>query len=156
MPTVTITKGNDGKAAGLTAKDDAAFSKFRLRMQNLTPQESITFTWREPRSGPFHRRHFAMINALFESQEQFDDGDHFRKWLEVGAGYCDLYPGPRGKPVAVPKSIAYEKLDQAEFEPIHKAVFDFVRSEHARRFLWGHLEDEQSYAMVDAVLREFE
>ena len=58
--------------------------------------------------------------------------------------------------VAVPKSIAYEKLDQAEFEPIHDALFAFARSDHARFFLWGHLTDEQSTEMVDTVLREFE
>ena len=67
-----------------------------------------------------------------------------------------MLPGPKGKPVAVPKSIAYEKLDQAEFEPIHDAIFAFARSTYATRFLWPHLSDEQGGEMVDVVLREFE
>ena len=156
MPTVTLTIDERGKPAGLTERDAKAYGKFVKRLREMGRAESITFSWREPRSGPFHRRHFAIINALFEAQEQFTDADHFRKWVEVGAGYCDLLPGPKGKAVAVPKSIAYERLDQAEFEHLHDAVMAFLRSKHATRFLWPHLSDEQGGEMVDAILREFE
>jgi hypothetical protein len=156
MPTVTLTIDERGKPAGVSERDCKAYAKFRKRLAEMSGKDSITFTWREPRSGPFHKRHFVMVGALYEAQEQFADPDMFRKWLEVGAGYCDLLPGPKGRMVAVPRSIAYERLDQADFEPIHEAVFAFARSEHARRFLWPHLTDAQTAEMVDAVLREFE
>lgn len=155
MPTVTLYLNNQGKLAGVTEKDGKAYGKFLSRIRDLG-HGCITFTWREPRSSPYHRRHFAMLNALFEAQEQFDDPDQLRKWLEVGAGYVEFVPGPKGRMVAMPKSIAYDKLDQAEFEPIHQAVFSFARSQHARRFLWSHLSDEEGWQMIESILGEFE
>ncbi len=156
MPTVSIIKGDDGKAVGLTAKEEAKFVKFRKRLLELTDEDALIFTWKEPRSGPFHRRHFAMVNALFEAQERFEDDYGFRKWLEMGAGYCDMVPGRDGQLIPVPRSIDYATLDQAEFEPIHEAIFKFVRSDYACKTLWRHLSLGAGHEMVDTILREFE
>lgn len=154
MPTVSLVLGNTGKPEGATDKDARAYAKFVARIRTLG-DSCIQFSWKEPRSGAYHRRHFAMLHALFSTQDQFSDEDQFRKWLEVGAGFCDFVPGPKGRMVAIPKSIAWDKLDQAEFEPLHDGVFGFARSEHARRFLWGHLSDQESWEMVEAALGEF-
>lgn len=153
MPEITLI-AQGGKLAGLTPQDEARYGKFRAKLATLG-DSCIKFEWREPRSGPFHRRHFAMLAALYESQEQFQDEDQFRKWGEAGAGFADLVPGPKGKPIAVVKSIAYHKLDQDEFSKVHEAVFAFYRSEHARRYLWPHLSDEQTWKMVEAVMEVF-
>jgi hypothetical protein len=155
MPTVTIHLEN-GKLTGLTEKDRRNYARWHERIKTIGPKESLIFSWREPRSGAYHARHFAMLHALFDAQEQFIDEDQFRKWGEGGAGYADLCPGPQGKPIAVVKSISYEKLDQKEFEPVHDAVFKFYRTEYARRFLWPHLTDSQTSEMVDSILMEFE
>ncbi len=154
MATVTIKIGDQGKLEGLTDKDQKAYVKFLHRVKTLG-NSCLTFQWKEPRSGAYHRRHFSMLHALFTAQEQFSDEDQLRKWLEVGAGFCDFVPGPKGRMVAIPKSIAYDKLDQPEFEQIHDAVFGFARSEHARMFLWGHLSDLDSWEMIEAVLGDF-
>lgn len=155
MPTIEITAEN-GKIVGVDDKAQKAYAKFRARLESLHNGESLIFSWKEPRSGPFHRRHFAMLGAVYNAQEQFTDETQFRKWMEVGAGYADMLPGPKGKPVAVPRSIAYEKLDQVEFEPIHQAVFAFARSLYATRFLWPQLSDAQQAEMIAAILAEFE
>lgn len=154
MPTVTLISTPDGKLAGLTPKDDSSYQRFIGRIRNLA-NSCITFTWREPRSGAYHRRHFAMLAALFDAQEQFADDEQFRKWLEVGAGFCDFVPGPKGRMVALPKSIAYARLDQVEFEGVHAKVMSFIYSEHCRRFLWPHLDDQASWDMLESVLGEF-
>lgn len=154
MPTVTLISTPDGKLAGLTAKDDSAYQRFIARIRALGGS-CITFSWKEPRSGRYHRRHFAMLAALFEAQEQFADADQFRKWLEVGAGFCDFVPGPKGRMVALPKSISYDRLDQVEFEEVHGAVMSFIYSEHCRRFLWPHLSDGESWDMIESALGEF-
>lgn len=155
MPTVTLKLDQYGKLVGATEQDNVRYAKFKERVATLE-NSCIQFKWSEPRSGPFHARHFCMINALFESQEQFVDQDQFRKWLEAGAGFADIVPGPKGKPIAVVKSIAYDKMDQNEFEQVHRLVFQFARTEHARRFLWPHLSDTESWRMVESALAEFD
>lgn len=152
MPTVILHRGESGKLEGLGDKDRRAYAKFKARLDSLG-DGSILFSWHEPRSGKYHRRFFALVNRLLETQEQFQDIEHILTWLKVGAGYADLVPGPKGKPVALAKSINFATLDQAEFEPIAQDIIQFIRSQHAMRFLWPHLDDASG--MVDAVLAEF-
>ena len=154
MPTVTVHIGDDGKLEGLGERDKRAYAKFLARLKSLG-RSSLVFSWREPRSGPYHRRFFATVNKLYEAQEQFQDVEHLLTWLKVGAGYADFVPGPKGKPVAIPKSINWETLDQAEFQPIAEAITGFMFTKHATRFLWPHLSDEDGYEMVDSILGEF-
>lgn len=154
MPTVTLHIGESGKLEGLSERDRKAYAKFRRRLDSLGEQ-SITFTWREPRSGPFHRRFFAILNAFFESQEQFTDQDHFLTWLKVGAGYADLVPGPKGKPVAMARSINWESIDQAEFEPIAQSIWSFMRTTYATRFLWPESTGDATAGLVESILAGF-
>lgn len=155
MPTVTLTR-EDGKLAGATDKDKRAYAKWHDRIKTMGPRDSLVFSWKEPRSGPHHRLFFSKVSALLDIQEQFDDPDTLRRWLTVGAGYCDLVPGPNGKAVALPQSIAYEKLDEVEFRELHRKIDDFLRSPHATFFLWPHLTPAQQSEMVDVFLRGFE
>lgn len=154
MPTITLHIGESGKLEGLSERDRKAYAKFRRRLEALG-NESITFSWKEPRSGPFHRRFFKMVTRVFESQEQFQQDRHMLDWLKVGAGYADLVPGPKGKPVAMARSINWETLDQAEFEPIARDIWRFFRSTYATRFLWPWLDDAAGMGMAEAILAEF-
>ncbi|HCJ50838.1 MAG TPA: hypothetical protein DHV67_03135 [Gallionella sp.] len=154
MPTVNLHRGDDGKLSGISERDQRAYAKFRKRLESLG-DESIVFSWVEPRSGPYHRRFFAMVGQLFDMQEQFQDEEDLLCWLKVGAGHCDLVPGPHGKPVALPKSIKWAKLDQAEFEPVARSIWAFARSLHASRFLWPHLTDQQGASAIETFLAGF-
>ncbi|MFA9439421.1 hypothetical protein ACDA63_07270 [Uliginosibacterium sp. sgz301328] len=155
MPTVSLVRDErTDHLVGASPKDNRAYAKF-LKAARELKKGSITFSWKEPRSGAYHRRHFAILARLFDAQEQFEDEDVFRKWLEVGAGYAVFAPGTDGQMVAIPKSISYESLDQAEFEPIHEAVMAFARSAYARAYLWPHLSDSDSWGMVESVMGEF-
>ena len=155
MPTITLIAGPDGRIAGLSDKDDRGWRRVVAKLKNLG-QSCVTITWREPRSGPFHRRFFAMVNAAFEAQERFDDPEQFRLWLTVGAGFCDFLPHMDRGVVAIPKSIAYDKLDQGEFQEVADAVWQFYRSAHAREILYPHLADAASAEMVWSVLEAFD
>jgi len=154
MPTVILHRGETGKLEGLSERDRKAYAKFRRRVDSLG-DESILFSWQEPRSGPYHRRFFAMLDHLLAAQEQFQDVEHLLSWLKVGAGHADLVPGPKGKPVALPKSINFSALDQADFEPVAHAIIGFMRTQYATRFLWPHLDDHAAMGIVDTVLAEF-
>lgn len=156
MPSIFLTKAEDGRLIGVTEADNRAYGRFIDRCIALTSKESLKFTWVEPRSGPYHRRHFKMLGELFKAQEQYDNETHFRKLGEIGGGYADMIPGPDGQLIAVPLSINYETLDQIDFEPIHQAVFAWYRSEIGCKVMWPHLSWQQAFDMVERVLREFE
>lgn len=154
MPTVILHRAQDGKLEGLSERDKKAYAKFRKRLDELG-DGSLLFSWQEPRSGPYHRRFFSLVNRILMAQDQFQDIEHLIAWLKTGAGYVDLVPGPKGKPVALPKSINWATLDQADFEPVAQAIITFLRSTYATRFLWPHLDDDVGMGMVETVLAEF-
>lgn len=156
MAKVVIYKDETGKLAGLGEANARAYNKFRAAIAKLEVGETLAFEWKAPRSPGFHRRHFALLNYIYEAQEQFQDADAFRMWVQVGAGFCDLLPGPKGKPVAVPRSIAWATLDEVDFSEHHAKVVAFLRSRHAIRFLWPHLDDARADEMMDSLLHEFD
>jgi len=70
-----------------------------------------------------HKRYFAFIKILFDSQEKFKDENVFRKYLEVRAGYG--IPAVIGDvKMIMPDSIAYDRLDETEFKQVFSRVID--------------------------------
>ena len=52
----------------------------------LEPGEMLALQTHLARSGPFHRRHFALEQALFDAQERFEVFEQYLYWIKVGAG----------------------------------------------------------------------
>lgn len=155
MSDVVLVRGEDGKLQGLGDKGGRAYAKFQQKVRALEIGETLKFSYWLPRSPAFHRRHFAILGAVFGQQEQFADPEKLRMWLQVGADFCDLVPGPKGKPVAMPRSIAWENLDDAEFAEHHADVIGFLRSTHCTRFLWPQWSDLDADTFINNVLMEF-
>ena len=155
MANMVLTKGDDGKLRGLTESDERRWTKFRAAVSVLGVGDTVKASFNLPRSPGFHKRHFLILASMFHCQDQFTSFEAFREWTQVGAGFCDILPGPKGKPVAISRSIAWEALDDADFAEHHAAVVDFMRSVHFSRFLWGHLDDAKGTHMVESVLQEF-
>lgn len=156
MTTIIVTKNERGKLCGFGEKHQKSYARFRKAIDNLEYGELLTLDFWFPRNARRHRKHFAMLAVIFDAQERFDDSEQMRMWLQIGAGHCEYVPGMDGEICAIPRSIAWSKMDDAEFEAHHRAVKDFLRTEHARAFLWPHLSEAQSHEMVETILREFD
>lgn len=152
MPTVTLTRGQTGRLEGLTEKDQRQYALFRSTLKGMDLGHTMAFTFKLPRCPLFHRNHFRILKLVFDNQEAFSDFDGFRKWGEVGGGYFDEVPGPDGKTVALPKSIDYLSLDEAEFREVHRVVMDFLRSSYALGYLWPAVEQASAWAAVDNLI----
>jgi hypothetical protein len=156
VTTINVMRGEDGKLTGFSEKDRRAYVKFRKSVDELQAGEMFTISVWFPRNAKFHKLHFALINALFEQQEQFEEPDDLRRWLYVGAGHCNMLPGPKGRMVAIPKSVAYDKIDDAQFSELHAKVIDFMRSRYCQGFLWAHLDDVKRGDIIESIVGEFE
>jgi len=143
-----------GMFDGWRKDDKKGWRKIWKRLMDLEPGEFAVIEFVIPRSGPFHRRHFKILNTVFDSQERFDNFERFRDWLSIGAGHVEWVPGAKGGIVPLPKSISYAKADQQEFEEYHAKVMAFMRGEHAPNFLWKHLGHDAHW-MIDSILSEF-
>ncbi len=135
-----------GIVDGLGEKGKGQWRRFFNRLMKLEPGEMVEIKTHQERIGWYHRKHMALEQAIFESQERFDNFKGFRDWLKVGAGHC-VFP--------VPKTISYSKLEQAEMEEFHVEAVKFLRTEHAGATLWKHLQPMARVEMLEITLASF-
>lgn len=144
-----------GIVDGLGDRGRKQWRRFINGLMRLEPGEMVEIKTHKARSGPFHRRHMAIETALYEAQERFEQFEQFRNWLKVGAGFCDWIPGPKGAVIPVPRSIAFDKLEDGDMRQVHEDMVTFVRTEHAGKTLWRHLPAERRLELIEGILREF-
>lgn len=156
MADFVIVRKEDGELDGLGEKGRRAWAKFCKLMRELEVGETLKFSYHLPRSPRHHRFFFAKMTGLLERQEQFVELNDLLEWLKVGAGHVTFMPGSKGELIAMPESIAWHKLEEQDFIEFHRAVNDFLWSEHAMAYLWPHLSFERAYTCVDHWHRDFE
>lgn len=144
-----------GMVDGLGERGRKQWRRFVNGLMRMEPGEMVEIRTHKERIGWYHRKHMALEQRVFESQEKFEEFGAFRAWLKVGGGFVDWYPGPKGGVIPVPKSISYSSLEQGDMEAVHNDMVDFLRSEHAGRTLWKHLSLTQRMEMVEGILQGF-
>lgn len=125
-------------------------------LNKAQPGEMLEIKTHRDRLGWYHRKHMAMEQGIFNSQERFEHFEQFRLWLKVGAAFVDWLPGPKGGVIPIPRSISYAALEQDDMEKVHREMVKFLRSPHALRCLWPHLDEGRRAAMMDSLLEGFD
>lgn len=144
-----------GIVDGLGERGKRQWRRLWSNILRLEPGEMVDIKTHQARLGWYHRKHMALEQALFGSQERFEEFESFRTWLKVGSGFVDWFPGPKGGVIPVPKSISYSKLEQGEMEQFHNDAVAFLRTEHAGKTLWKHLGPTARIEMLETILASF-
>lgn len=101
------------------------------KLKKFKEGEMILVRVDRPRNPKLHRKYFALIKVTFENQEYFQDIEHLRKFLEMAAGYYEIAYLPNRKTGEIvtqywPKSIAWDKLGQDEFQELFEGVLQQI------------------------------
>lgn len=144
-----------GLVDGLGEKGRSQWRRFVNGLMRMEPGEMVTIQTNKQRTGWYHRKHMALEQAVFESQEKFEEFESFRTWLKVGSGYVDWHPGPKGGVIPVPRSLSYAQLEQGDMEQVHIEMVKFLRTEHAAKTLWRHLQPMARVTMIETILTGF-
>jgi hypothetical protein len=88
--------------------------------------EPIIYEWKKPRNLKFHKKFFALLNLVFENQEQYNNLDHLKKDLTISAGYYDLRLNIEGIEIREAKSISFAKMNDTEFSDYYNRIIDVV------------------------------
>jgi hypothetical protein len=145
-----------GIVDGLGEINKRRWRRFVGGLAKLEAGEIVEVKTLKPRSGPFHRRHMKIEQTIFEAQERFESFEAFRAWLKVGSGFVDWYPGPKGGVIPVPKSIAFDQLENDAMRELHLDMVIFLRTEHAGATLWKHLSPVARIEMIERLLAQFD
>ena len=116
-------------ASGLIPCYDEDYDEKKKLKKGVTYEATIKLV----RNPQFLRKYFALINCaweyLTEAQQVFfkNNKEVFRKTIEVAAGHCELhYSIERREWLEIPKSISFEKMDEAEFSTLYERVKDVL------------------------------
>lgn len=150
------TKALEVAVRGIDEKNHTSWRRFLRDLFSLEDGEIAEVGTRMPRSGPFHRFHMAMEQAVFDGQERFTDFEQFRNWLKIGAGHVTWVPGAKGGIVPLPNSISYSKLDEDGMRVLHVNMLNFMHGDHCAPFLWKRLDPEEAGRMMASILGGFD
>ena len=117
MPYIYLKKTGDNL---LAAADENALNV--IRRMRLGQAMKLKYSF--PRNYGNHKRFFAFLNTAFQIQDHFDNFKHFRKWLTMRAGHWEIIQAPNGYQIFDAKSIAFDKLDEKEFQEIFESCID--------------------------------
>lgn len=91
-----------------------------------------------PRNAKFHRKYFALLNVGFDAWEPprqrktykgipvQKNFEQFREDITIAAGFYERTFDLKGRMKLKAKSIAFAKMDDAEFEKVYSAVADVL------------------------------
>lgn len=112
-----------------------ATDKDKEEKKTLKRGTIVECTIKEYRNYKFHKKYFSLINCaweyLNEEQQQFfyNSKDSFRKTVEISAGHCEpVYNRTRNEWIDMPKSVAFDKMTEAEFSQLYERVKDVLYS----------------------------
>lgn len=145
-----------GLIDGHADEDKKAWRRFWNGVLRLGSGEMFSIITLLPRLGPVHRKQMKMEGEIFKNQERFKDREAFRLWLKVGSGWVFWCSGPKGGVFPVPKSISYAKCDEGDFQIYCDGVIEFLRTQHAQKYLWPHAGALDAELGVEAILTQFE
>lgn len=114
--------------SGLVPCDDNDYEeKKKLKLGDV-----YQITISRPRNYEFHKKYFALINCAWEclSEKQtefFKDINNFRKTMELAAGHSEMvYSINRKEFIEQVLSIAFDKMDNDQFQDLYNRVFDVI------------------------------
>jgi len=110
---------------GLKPMYDSDYDEKKKLKKGQTYKAKITLA----RNIDFHRKYFKLINLAWEYQNESvveffkHSVENFRKSVEMAAGFYDtIFSIPRKEWIEIPKSIAFDKMDEFEFGELYENV----------------------------------
>lgn len=161
MTDITVVQTERG-LAGMGDVSHKAYEKFKRFVKELGVGEFFVLTYRKPRNQKLHRKFFVLLDYAFDHWEP-DHGrvrkkhkghaieknfEHFRKDVTILAGYYDVRYTLEGKAVLEAKSIAFDKMDDTEFEGLYRKTIDVLI-----RLVLTNYKHEDVDRVVDELLR---
>lgn len=112
---------------GATQADQEAWSKFRRRLETMKTGKWLRVEATMPRNGPHHRKFFALLQLIAENSETYNTVDKALVAVKLIVGHFEPCIHPEtGELIQVPKSIAFESMDQDAFDKFYSAAIDGV------------------------------
>jgi hypothetical protein len=93
-------------------------------LQSIPKDGYCLVEYKKNRNYENHKRFFKFIQVAFDNQDFYDDDEQLRKALQMIAGHYEelIIRDKKGNVTThyIPKSIAFDEMDEAEFQTLFK------------------------------------
>jgi len=96
------------------------------KLVKIKPNEMVEVEIIKKRNINFHKKFFALLNMVFDNQEQYSNLDHLRHDLIIEAGFYEIRHGLHGEELKEAKSISFASMDEIEFSELYNRVIDVI------------------------------
>ena len=110
--------------SGFAPASDAA----KAFHQKISLNAIVELPGKRPRNPGHHRKFFAMLKIVLDNQDHYKCMDQLLAVCKLAVGHADVIRTKHGD-VAIPKSIAWGKMTQAEFEVLYDNAVQWVTTE---------------------------
>lgn len=117
MAEIFLTKDQSGRLAPATEGD-------LQKIQVMQAGQGLKARVILQRDLQRHRRYFKMLHVMFDSQDHYQNFEHFRAWLIMKAGWVETSVAPNGTVMFFPKSISFENMEEDEFQQLYSACIN--------------------------------
>jgi len=90
-------------------------------VEKLSKEETYEVPIKKSRNYLFHKKFFSLVNKGFDNTFLNCTFEKFRDYCMIGAGHCTTVGG-----YAIPDSIAFDKMDDIQFEKVYNDVLQFI------------------------------
>jgi hypothetical protein len=133
---------------GATPVDHAIWTTYKRRLDTLPSGKYLRIESAVPRNGQHHKKLMALLQLVTENSETYNTIEKALVAIKVVSGYTEPFIDPiSGKLTQLPKSIAYESMDQVEFEKFYSAAIDGVLS-----FILPQLDSAQADKLINIIV----
>lgn len=103
-----------------------AYDSDNERFKKIPFDVPLEYNVKVPRNPLFHKKFFAMLKMAYENQEEFRHPEHFRKSMMLRSGNSEEEQRCDGEIALVPKSIAFDNMEEYEFQEVYISVLDTI------------------------------
>lgn len=133
---------------GATPDDHTAWVKFKRRLETMKAGKWLRIESSSPRNGAHHRKFMALLQLVTENSEVYDTVEKALVAVKLIVGHFEPAIHPQtGELIQVPKSIAYESMDQEAFDAFYSAAIDGVL-----RYILPQLDKEKAERLLEMIV----
>lgn len=86
----------------------------------------VVIAIKRARNSRQHRLYWALMSLIYPQQERYATVEQLSNAIKCAVGWCDEIPLKRHRVMAIPKSISFANMKQADFEEFFDKVINLV------------------------------
>lgn len=101
-------------------------------MQKVSDGGTIILEYKPKRNYQFHKKMFALLKLILSNTDKYENMTDLLTEMKLKAGHYQEHITTKGNVIYVPKSIAFDEMDEAEFSQLYSKFIDIAMKDFVK------------------------